>query len=241
MKKFVKIFAFSIALLASANSFAKDKNAPKDTYDYDMAVTEIKGVKAPYINGNYIVFTAKNNCRSVGIAVDYENYKTIHQFHLHKTYDSEGKVTDSWFFYLLEKPRKTEAISYRLIIDGLWTTDPMNSETTYDYENGLLLSYLELPPETKVFTENYKTGVTHFVCLAESGQKIRLGGTFTNWDSWIYEMKETSNGVYELDLPLPSGTYYYSYYKGINSFIDETNPARGYASDGRVVSCITVE
>lgn len=235
MKKFLKFFACSILFSLCASVFAED------TYAYDMTVTAITGVKAPYISGNYIVFTAPNNCRSVGIAVDFENYKTIHQFHLHKTYDSEGEVTDSWFFYLLEKPRKTESISYRLIIDGLWTTDPMNSKTVYDYENGLLLSNLEIPPETQVFTENYKTGLTHFVCLAESGQKIRLGGTFTNWDSWIYEMKETRQGVYELDLPLPSGTYYYSYYKGITAFVDETNPVRGYSSDGRVVSCITVD
>ncbi len=241
MKKFLKIFAFSALFFAGASIFAKDEKTQPDTYDYDITVTSIKGVGAPYISGNYIVFTAKNDCRSVGLAVDFENYKTIHQFHLHKTYDSEGEVTDSWFFYLLEKPRSTESISYRLIIDGLWTTDPSNPETAYDYKNGLLLSSFTLPPDTKIFTENTGSGLTHFVCLAKSGQTIRLGGTFTNWDSWIYEMKETREGVYEIDLPLPSGTYYYSYYTGITSFIDETNPLRGYSADGRVVSCINVD
>ena len=241
MKKFLKCFAVSAVIFSSAHGFAKDAKPQTDTYDYDLTVTSITGVGAPYISGNYIIFTAENNCRSVGIAVDFENYKTIHPFHLHKTYDSEGEMTDSWFFYLLEKPRNVESISYRLIIDGLWTTDPLNSETVYDYKNGLLLSSFTLPPETKLFTENLPSGLTHFVCLAESGQKIRLGGTFTNWDSWIYEMPETREGVYEIDLPLPSGTHYYSYYSGITSFIDETNPLRGYSADGRVVSCIKVD
>ena len=84
MKKFLKFFAFSALFFASTQLFAKDEKPQADTYDYDLTVTSIKGVSAPYISGNYIVFTAENTCRSVGIAVDFENYKTIHQFHLHK-------------------------------------------------------------------------------------------------------------------------------------------------------------
>ena len=55
-------------------------------------------------------------------------------------------------------------------------------------------------------------GTVHFVYKGKAGQHIRLGGSFTNWDSWIYELTETSPGLYELELPLPAGKYYYSYY-----------------------------
>ena len=103
-----------------------------------------------------------------------------------------------------------------------------------------MLSRLVIPKEDPAATE-ILSGYTHFVCFAEPGKKIRLGGTFTNWDSWIYTMNEVFPGRYELDLPLPPGTHYYSYFVEMSSFLDNTNPQKGYREDGKIVSCIKVE
>jgi hypothetical protein len=84
-------------------------------------------------------------------------------------------------------------------------------------------------------------GATHFVYRGKSGQKVRLAGTFTKWDSWIYELRETAAGLYELDLPLPSGTYYYVYYIGAERFPDRTNHDMAWTDDGRQVSKLVVE
>ena len=78
------------------------------------------------------------------------------------------------------------------------------------------------------------------VIQGQSGQIIRLGGTFTNWDSSIYVMRETAPGLYELEIPLPRGTHYYAYYDGMASFVDKTNPDRAYTADGRTASVITI-
>ena len=238
MKRIVFAFALIFSLFFAAT--AKEAPVAPDTYEYDMLVASLTGVTAPFVSGDYVVFTAKKDSRYVGIAFDFEGYKQIHTFQLHKTISYEGDTTDSWFFYVLERPKKLTQISYRLIIDGLWTTDPANPNKAYNAQDGILLSYLTLPIEADIVTESVPEGFTRFICFAPTGQKIRLAGTFTNWDSWIYEMTEVERGKYQLDLPLAPGTYYYAYYTGMTSFIDETNPARGYSADGKTVSCITV-
>ncbi len=211
-----------------------------DSYDYDNLVTSVRGVHSPIISDDYILFTAEKNSRSVGIVFDFENFSKIHAFSLRRTFDSEGEQTNAWYFYAFKIPPKLKRLSYKLIIDGLWTTDPTNPNTFYDTENSLTLSYVDIPQTKAVVTEKTDNGFTKFVCTSEPGQKIRIAGTFTNWDSWIYEMQEVSPGKYELSLPLPAGTYYYAYFTGLKSFIDKTNPNKAYTTDGKIVSTITV-
>lgn len=236
-----RCFAWAMISLLAAAAVAKETEPKPDVYDYNNTIAEITGVSAPYIDGDYIVFTAPKASRYVGIAFDFEGYKHIHSYKLHNTYSFEGDITDSWFFYLLPKPKDITSISYRLVIDGLWTTDPSNPNRAFDPVAGIDVSRVALPPVVARNTETVPEGYTRFICFAPTGQKIRLGGTFTNWDSWIYEMVEVQRGKYQLDLPLPPGTYYYNYYHGITSFTDETNPFKGYTADGRVASLIEVK
>ena len=143
-------------------------------------------------------------------------------------------------FFLLERPAKLKNISYRLIIDGLWTTDPNNPNKIYDPTSGVSVSTVNVGILKPEITNATETDGVKFIYQGESGQQVRLGGTFTNWDSWIYELKETKPGFYELVLPLPEGTYYYNYYLGMNSISDKTNPKKAYTSDGRTTSVIEV-
>ncbi len=236
MKKNFLVLTVMLCFVSGIFAFEAD-----DAYEYNQVVSQIQEVKAPYVDGDYIVFTAPHNSRGVSIAFDHEDFKTVHSFVLHKSIDFDGNETNSWFYYLLKKPKDISTIRYRLIIDGLWTPDPLNENTVYDSTVRARLSVFSFPANKKVATENLTSGMTKFVCLADSGKEIRLGGTFTGWDSWIYTMNEVSPGRYELSLPLPAGTYYYSYYSGISAFLDPTNPKKGYTSDGRAVSCIVVK
>ncbi len=240
MKNFLCI---AVCLLFIGTGFAAAKDMPPepDTYDYDSLVESLKGVSAPFVSGDFIVFTARNTARFVGIAFDFENFKVIHPFKLHKLIDGDGKTTGSWFFYLLDRPKNTHSISYRLVIDGLWTIDPENTDSYYDIPNGIELSRLNINVVDPPVTEKRSDGLTHFVCNAPTGLKIRLGGTFTNWDSWIYEMTEVAPGLYELAIPLPEGKYFYNYYRGMTPFLDDTNPMKGYTLDGRTASCIVIK
>lgn len=213
----------------------------KDNSEYETLVINIDHLGAPYIKGNYAIFTADKHARHVGIAFDFENFRTIHSFKLRTIKDAEYKVIDSFYFYICELPKTVQSVKYRIVVDGLWTTDPLNTNTIYNEDTGITLSLLDATRYIPQITEQQKKGIVHFVYQGASGEQIRLGGNFTNWDSWIYEMAEVQPGIYQLDLPLPPGQYEYAFYSGLTTLVDKGNPNRCYTPDGKEASLVVVK
>lgn len=220
----------------------------EEAYSLQNLIAGIKTVQSPVVTEDYIIFTADKNARFTGIAFDFENYTKIHTFQRLITRDSEFEPVDSVLFYICKIPEKITDISYRMIIDGIWTYDPVNENKYYSYEADTYFSVVKIENQKKEKTEKVYsletapslTGHTRFVYNGKPGEKIRLGGTFTNWDSFIYELEETSPGFYEITLALPKGSYFYAYYKGTTAFVDETNPDKAYTPDGRIASVLHV-
>lgn len=237
------ILASALILLSMCTSslFADTSAEEQKTYEYNNLVFSLDHVNKPVVTDNYIIFTAESGPRFVGIAFDFENYSTVHSFQIRKSRDLDNKITRSILFYILERPKQIQEISYRLIIDGLWTSDPNNPQKQYDPSSGITLSKIYLQDTQQVCTDVKKDSCVTFVYNGEPGQSVRLAGNFTNWDSWIYELNETKPGFYEISIPLPTGTYYYNYYLGMNSLVDKTNPNRAYTSEGKVASVIHVD
>lgn len=239
------LFAPLAFFLLGGISFA-EKAPPESahSYEYREIAQQLQEPGAPFEKDGSIVFSAEEGPRYIGIAFDFENYQIIHPFFKKTTYDENQEVRRSWYFYILEDVPEKKKIYYRMIIDGLWTTDPLNPSQFYDTETGIHLSEVEIKTQKAAATRIYtKSGdsTAHFVYRGKSGQKVRLAGTFTKWDSWIYELKETAPGFYEFDLPLARGTYYYNYYIGTRQFPDATNPDRAYSDSGAPVSKIVIE
>ncbi len=244
MKKLFKIILIANILFNLVSVFAQKSEQDEMPnfvfpYEYRVAFSEIEGVSAPYQKDDYIIFTEYDGPRTIGIVFDFEDYKTIHNFMRKNVTDMDNNIIDSFYFYILELPKNLESISYRLIIDGIWTTDPQNLNSFYNPYTGIKVSTLDIKNNHINETQTTDKGV-HFIFQGESGLKVRLGGTFTNWDSWIYELTETKPGYYEIYLPLPEGTYYYAFYAGTKSFVDKTNPERAWSIDGREASKIIV-
>ena len=225
----------SLTLTAEGRHPQTDEEA-----DYANLVTSINKVCAPYMKDGYVVFTADKDARFVGIAFDFENFGTIHPYQKHVIYTDTGDVRDSLFFYALKLGKEMQKIKYRIVIDGLWTLDPTNESKGFDRSTGLQLSIYDATREIPPATEQLKDGRVRFVYQGESGRQVRLGGSFTNWDSWIYEMKEVEPGLYQFDLSLPPGTYQYAFFSGVNTMVDTTNPNRCYTIDGKTASFITI-
>ena len=238
-QKFLIISAVFLALCTSKISAA----APTEfqNYDLDLLLHEISKPCAPVITEDYIIFTADPKYRFAGIAFDFEDYQIIHPFQILTQKDDDEKKTRWHMFYCYERQHKLSSLKYRLVLDGLWTIDPNNPLKEYDENVNLYFSKVDVPDGIKIYTNSTQSNAVHFIYKGESGQKIRLGGTFTNWDPWIYELKETSPGLYELDLPLASGKYYYNYYIGLTPILDNTNPEKIYTNDGRSASVIVVD
>ncbi len=244
MKKRSFIVFCILILSLSTNLFAqkKSENLTDEEADVAQIISTVRSVRAPFIKNDYVVFTQEaRNYRYVAIAFDFEDFTKIHKFQKKTVYGDDDEVVSTFYFYVHKLPKSVQNIYYRIIVDGLWTTDPQNPNFEYNEASRVSLSVLNVSRTIPLVTEKKDDGFVHFVYLGKSGQKIRLGGNFTGWDSWIYEMKETSVGIYECSLPLPPGTYQYSYYTGIKSFPDVTNPNRCYTSDGKEASLIVVE
>ena len=238
MKKFLVLFLLTVVLPLAAQDLSQDLS--QDTYTYNNLIALIDKVGAPIVEDDYIIFTADSSSRHVGIAFDFESFKTIHSFQKVNTTDIDGKVVQSVYFYILQVPKSVSQVSYRLVIDGLWTVDPNNKKQIFDPKSKLRLSTVAIQRQEVPATETLQKNLVRFVYQGQPGQIIRLGGTFTNWDSSIYVMKESAPGLYELELSLPQGTHYYAYYDGMVSFVDKTNPESAYTIDGRTASVITI-
>lgn len=212
-----------------------------EPYFYDMAVRQIERAGAPIISDDYIVFTAEAKYRTVGIAFDFEEYKIVHPFEILKYYDEDMNVTSSVLFYCYERKHAVNTLKYRLVFDGLWACDPNNPNKIYDDATNLYFSVVSDTNSVKVATKSDVTNGTHFIYKGEPGQKLFVSGSFCSWDPWMYQMKETSIGFYELELPLPKGTYYYNFYAGLIPLTDDTNTKKVYTADGRICSVLEVK
>ena len=210
-------------------------------FELDTMLHEIDKPGAPVVTDDYIIFTCDPNYRYVGIAFDFENYQVIHPFQILTNTDEDGKVTRKHMFYCYKRQHLFTSLKYRLVLDGLWTADPLNPNKEYDDSMNLYFSKVEDPGSILTLTQATKNDTVRFVYKGESGQTIRLAGTFTNWDPWIYELNETAPGLYELELPLTSGKYFYNYYIGLTPILDATNPEKIYTLDGRSASVIVVD
>ena len=237
MTKFV-LMTLLAALFMGGMGFAA---APVNyqNFELDTLLHNIEKPGEPIVTEDYIIFTANTQNRSVGIAFDFENYQVIHPFQILSSTDDEGKTTRKHLFYCYQRQHRFDTLKYRLVIDGLWTTDPLNPNREYDDQVNLYFSKLENLGQIRIETEA-KDDTVKFIYKGESGLKLQLAGTFTNWDPWIYQLEEIQPGLYELELPLTTGTYYYNYYLGLTPILDNTNPEKIYTADGRSASVIRV-
>lgn len=236
MKKTIFKLFIAILLLVSSSLYSYE-----DSFTIHNLITSIQSPTKPIEKDGYVIFTADSSARSVGIVFDFEDFSRIHQFEKLVTYDSNNEPVSSVLFYILKTPPKISSISYKLIIDGLWTLDPLNTVTSYNPTSNIRLNMVMLEDFEENKTENIGNNIIRFVYQGNPGKKIRLAGTFTNWDSFIYELQETSPGFYEITLPLPSGKHYYAYYSGTESFIDKKNPNKVYTADGRKASVLILQ
>ena len=229
------VFCLLCALIA-----AQAEQAAIDTYTYGELVETIARADAPLITGKYIIFTAAGAARYVGIAFEHENFQSIHSFQrLYRSEDTDTKK--SILFYIMQIPEEMRELRYRLVINGLWSTDPLNPEEVFDYSAGMSLSVLKIPYQKEYKTQVENNGRTRFVYQGDTGKKIYLAGTFNNWDPFMYLLEEVMPGRYELFLPLPKGVWYYAYFREGKQIPDTTNRQHVYMTDGRTASVIAVE
>jgi hypothetical protein len=224
------------------------------SYQFINHVVNLKNSGAPEAIEDGILFTAPATYRKVGIAFAHEGFSKVYWFQkllipddtpnpqsveskklLPITYKDSGIL-----FYIYMVPKDVTSVEYRLIIDGLWTTDPLNPNQRID-ESGLARSIAPIPKVSSPLTpQDTPPGTITFRFDTFPHETIYVAGSFNNWDPFMYEMKEKTPGHYELTLHLPPGTYQYAFFCRGERHLDQNNLIKVYR-DGRPVSQTIVQ
>lgn len=212
----------------------------------------LNGPSAPEVFEDAVIFTAPSGYRSVGVAFASENFAKIHRFvklmvPIDDTaeFDPASKVPPEMLrdsgllFYAYVPENPSGEIEYRLIIDGLWSADPVNRRKKADPVTGLELSVTDAPPPKRATSRADAETKTLTLCYrAESGEIVTVAGDFNGWDPFMYRLKEESPGFYSVSLPLPAGTWRYVFFHRGRRVPDPDNLNRVYSRNGTVVNVI---
>jgi hypothetical protein len=251
--KTIKISAFLALFLfySTVFSHAIDIESVDSIQVFDRLL-HLSGPGAPEILDDYVIFTASSSLRRVGIAFADEGFSKVHWFRqllVDRGPDdppsNEKKpsptVDSGILFHVYEIPKETTEIEYRLIINGLWTTDPANPNSRYDRVSGLTLSSITLPPRAIIpYPLNGPPGSLSFVFKGPPGETVTVAGSFNGWDPFMYELREGPAGNYSINIPLPPGRYQYIFFHRGERYFDPYNPNRTYSRDGRYASEIVI-
>jgi hypothetical protein len=209
-------------------------SAERVTVRLHFAITEAVAASQPELIDNHLVLTYKGarRYRFVGAAFKHEDFKVIHPFYV----NTNGVYV---LTYPIEEGVKN--LDYRLVVDGLWMTDPQNPVTTRGL-GGISLSNFAIPektgpPESPLTAER---GIT-FIYNGAPGQRVYVYGDFNNWDPYMFRMRETGgSGIYSYNLRAREGKYKYKFIVDGTSLPDPLNDSKTIDSFGETASVLTV-
>jgi hypothetical protein len=221
-----------------------------ESYQFIDHLLRLPNAGAPELFEDGVIFTASSTYRRVGIAFAHEGFSKVYWFKKlmipkeeltekeAKSKKEEDLYRDSGIlFHVYTVSPSTRELEYRLIIDGLWTADPLNPLARMDPQSGILCSTVLIPaPKQSLSTLDGPPGSLRFSYRAGPGEYITVAGSFNGWDPFMYELKETTPGFYSLTLPLPPGTYQYVFFHRGERILDPYNLNRVYTKEGKTAS-----
>lgn len=203
-----------------------------------IEISELTEAHSPMFIDNHILFTyynGKKYTRRVAIAFGYDNYRQVYPF-----MKNEYNV----FFFIAQIPEKTDFLNYRLIVDGVWTHDPVNDNSFLSPEQ-IRVSNLNIPKRfNEYFTTPliYDNGNVRFIYKDQENKHIYLSGNFNNWDPFMLRMTEDKKdpGTYTISLRMAPGKHFYTFVSDGITIQDPNNPNKALDSRGNAVSFIEI-
>ena len=241
---------FVLFVIITSFSWATDW----ESYELVNRLLALPGPGAPVIHENFVIFTADSSHRRVGIAFAHENFANTYWFrqlvipqdYLNPILLPGEKIPNPYRdsgmqFHVQRVPDHLPVLEYRVVVNGLWITDPVNPLSRRDPVSGLNLSVLNIPPRR--IPPNPLNGLPdglNFTYRGPPGEYITVAGNFNNWDPFMYELREGPAGIYNITIPLPPGTYQYVFFHRGERFTDPYNPERIFGRDGSAASVIVI-
>ena len=202
-------------------------------------VSELREAKSPIFIDNKILFTysvGNKFTRRVAIAFETDNYKEVYPL---------TKNEYNVFFITRDIPKKTDYINYRLIVDGVWTNDPVNTNSFLSPEK-FKVSRIIIPRnyyEQEVSPIIGSDRNVRFVYKDVTDMQVYLSGNFNNWDPFMLRMNEESenSGIYSISLRMSEGDHYYKFVADGRSLQDPNNSKTAYDIRGNAVSILKID
>jgi hypothetical protein len=201
----------------------------------DIAVKSLKAAQAPRLVEDVLVFSYKPDGEAVGAVgfvgarFAHESWKVLHAFSL-----NENGV----FALDYSVPEGMREFRYRLVVDGLWMSDPSNPSVDMDVLGNTVSVYqvVKEPARALVNPKLERDGALTFTFRGAPGRRVAIAGDFNNWDPFIDLLAETAPGTYALTLRVPTGAHWYVFFCDGKRVLDSFNPQTGADPEGATVS-----
>ena len=229
-----RIPLIAIALLLASAAGAQDLGVT-------LEVGSVERASAPRFLGDHLLFTYAfgpgrhdGRIHSVEIAFAHENFSTLYAFE---------RNTNDVYVLLYDVPPELEEVRYRLVVDGIWTTDPNNPDRVVD-RWGVALSRTTVPRVERTLTRVpviYADGTVEFVVTAPPGSSVSVVGSFNGWDPFMTPLREVEPGRFSRRLRLGTGEHLYYYVVDGLRLPDPRNDRRRWHTSGLVVSVVSLD
>lgn len=229
-----RIPLIAIALLLALAAGAQDLGVTLEAGSLEQA-------SAPRFLGDHLLFSYTfasdrhdGRVHSVEIAFAHEDFSRLYAF--------ERNENDVYVF-LYDVPRELDEVRYRLVVDGIWTTDPRNPDRVVD-RWGVDLSRTAVPRVERTATRapiTHPDGTVEFVVTAPEGASVAVVGSFNGWDPFMTPLREVEPGRFSRRLRLGSGEHLYYYVVDGLRIPDPRNERRRWHTSGLVVSVVSLD
>jgi hypothetical protein len=226
---------FGITIILALSLFFCPAAFAKET-SIDLEIDFVKHMRAPEFYGNRVILTYEDErpVKSVAAIFDHEGYTKLHLYEKNK---------NDIFCLIYPVPASVSELKYRIVVDGLITDDPSNSDIETNVF-GISFSRVEIPDnfiKPRIFNpELSKDGMIKLTYTALPGRIVSLLGDFNMWDPYANTFEEDSNGVYTIRLRVAPGRHYYYFFVNGEKRLDPNNLKRMVSDYGEEVNSFVV-
>lgn len=180
-----------------------------------------------------VLFSYKNRgARSVRIAGSFNGWKAVPM----------ERSTNGIWYHFLPAVSSGRDITYKYLVDGIWTPDPLNEERMDD-RMGSYLSVTEPVVKTEgkhVSWRKIGKNSIEFRVYRPDASCISLVGDFNNWNPEHDLMAKGQDGIWRLRKKLFPGTYRYEFIIDGDWVPDIYNIRSGSDTNGSACSIIEI-
>ena len=188
---------------------------------------------SPFVLKDGIVFTYIGEAKTVLLAGDFNGWKAKLLF--------EKKTNNIWI-YTWENRMDMGQHQYKLMVDGIWIEDPLNTNFIID-QSGQKVSAFTLEEDFIPFKKYpllLKNNEYVFRYFNPGAQQVMLVGDFNHWNPYSIPLKYTGAGWFEIRMTLSPGYHIYCYVVDGEWIPDPGNLVQYSDTTGSIVNVLKV-